>query len=108
MIIQHKIKITEATQKAPQLLGDYSKGYDRLSNGLLLSQAIGYSHFSNFKLINYYLGIEFSQGFTQNRRTINFDTGISDPRQRVDVFASVVFRWYFPIYKRQPQHFYFF
>lgn len=106
--IQHKIKITEATQKAPQLLGDYSKGYDRLSNGLMLSQAIGYSHFSNFKLINYYLGIEFSQGFTQNRRTINFDTGISDPRQRVDVFASVVFRWYFPIYKRQPQDFYFF
>lgn len=106
--LQHKIKITEASQKAPQLLGDYTKGYDRLSNGLLISQSLGYSHFSNYKLINYYLGIEIIEGFTQNRRTMNFDTGKNDPKQRIDIMASVVFRWYFPIYKRQPQDFYFY
>lgn len=106
--LQHKIKITEASQKAPQLLGDYIQGYDRLSNGLLLSQSIGYSHFSNYKLINYYAGIEFFQGLTQNRRSINFDTGKNDPSKRLDVMGSVIFRWYFPIYRRQAQDFYFY
>lgn len=106
--LQHKIKVTEASQKAPQLLGDYIKGYDRLSNGLVLTQALGYSHFSDYKLINYYMGIEFYEGFTQNRRTVNFDTGKPDNRPRLDIIGNVVFRWYFPVYKRQPQDFYFY
>lgn len=106
--LQHKIKITEASQKAPQLLGDYLKGYDRLSNGIMVTQAIGYSHFSDYKLINYYIGVEFYEGITQNRRTVNFDTGKPENNQRLDLFGNVVFRWYFPVYKRQPQDFYFY
>lgn len=106
--MQHKIKITEASQKAPQVLGDYAKGYDRLTSGVLMSQGIGYSHFSSYKLINYYVGIEFIEGFTKSRRSINFDKGKYDGTNRLDIIGSVVLRWYFPIYKRQPQEFYFY
>ncbi|HAW19886.1 MAG TPA: hypothetical protein DCX14_06865 [Flavobacteriales bacterium] len=106
--MQHKINITEASQKVPQLIGDYLKGYDRFTNGFLASQSFGYSHFSDYKLVNYYIGVEFVEGFTQNRRAINFDTGVNDPTKRMDVMGSMVFRWYFPIYKRQPQEFYFY
>src|SRR5690606_25361379 len=107
-LMQHKIKIQESTRTAHHVIGDYAKGYDRLSNGLSLSQSIGYTHFSNYKLINYYVGVEFFEGFTKNRRTVNFDTGLHDGRQRIDIIGSVVVRWYFSIYKRQPQDFYFY
>ncbi|MEZ4720641.1 MAG: hypothetical protein R2813_02060 [Flavobacteriales bacterium] len=107
-LMQHKIKIQEASQSAYHVIGDYAKGYDRLSNGFMLSQSLGYSHFSNYKLVNYYIGVELFEGFTENRRTVNYDTGMHDGRQRFDIVGSFVFRWYIPIYKRQPQDFYFY
>lgn len=106
--MQHKIRIQEQSQKVPQLQGEYIKGYDRLSNGAMISQSIGYSHFSNYKLINYYIGFELHEAFTQNRRSINYDTGKRDSQNRIDIMGSVIFRWYFPMYKRQPQEFYFY
>src|SRR5690606_32718291 len=96
--MQHKIRIQEVSQSAPQVIGDYAKGYDRMSNGIMFSQSIGYSHFSNYKLINYYVGIELYEGITENRRTVNYDTGLHDGKRRTDILASVVLRWYFPVY----------
>jgi hypothetical protein len=107
-LFQHRIKIQETSQSTPQILGDYAKGYDRLTNGFMLAQSFGYSHFSDYKLINYFIGVEFFEGFTENRRTVNYDTGLHDATKRIDIFGSVVIRWYFPIYKRKPQDFYFY
>lgn len=106
--MQHRIYIQETSQKVPQLQGDYIKGYDRLSNGWMLRQSIGYTHFSDHRLINYYVGIDLSQGFTMNRRTVNYDTGLADTQQRIDIAAALVLRWYLPIYKRRTQEFYFY
>lgn len=106
--MQHKIRIEDDLGSVPQLQGDYIKGYDRLSNGWLVSQSIGYQHFSNYRLVNYYIGVEFYEAWTQNRRTVNFDTGMHDNRTRFDVLGTLVFRWYFPTYKRQPKEFYFY
>ena len=106
--MQHKIRILEQSQKVPQLLGEYIKGYDRLTNGFMLSQSVGYSHFSNYKLVNYYIGFEIHEAFTQNRRSLNYDTGIKDDHNRLDIMGSILLRWYFPMYKRQPQEFYFY
>lgn len=106
--LQHHIKIQEVSKSSPQIMGDYAKGYDRLSNGFMLSQSIGYSHFSNYKFINYYIGIEFYEGFTKNRRTVNYDTGLHDGSKRNDICGSIIIRWYFPVYKRKPQDFYFY
>ena len=72
--LQHKIRIQDDTRTVVQLTGEYKKGYDRLTNGLALTEFIGYQHISKNRFVNFYLGVEFTQGFTQNRRSWNFDT----------------------------------
>lgn len=107
-VMQHKIRIKEEFEDLPQLAGDYRKGYDRLSNGWCLTQSIGYQHFGNYRFVNFYLGLEMFEGFTQNRRTINFDTKEHDNTQRLDLISTIVLKWYFPMYKRKPSEYYFY
>lgn len=107
-VMQHKIKIIEVAEQVPQLIGEYKKGYDQLTYGFTLSQNLGYQHFSNYRLFNFYIGVEVYEGFTRNRRTMNFNTMSADPRQRIDVLANFVLRWYFPLYKRKPSDYYFY
>lgn len=106
--MQHKIRIQDNLESVPQLQGDYRKGYDRLTNGWLISQSVGYQHFSNYRLVNYYIGFEFYEAITENRRSFNYDTGEHDGRTRLDILGTMVVRWYFPTYKRQPKEFYFY
>jgi len=106
--MEHKLFIRDEFGEVPQLEGEYIKGYDRLTNGFALRQTIGYQHFSNYRYFNYFIGLEFTEGFTRNRRDLNFDTMQRDNSQRIDIFCSLVARWYFPFYKRQPKEFYFY
>ena len=106
--MQHRIRIQDELESIPQIQGDYKKGYDRYSNGLSLMQGIGYQHFSNYRFINYYVGLEIHEGFTQNRRYVNFDTMKPDSKARLDLLINLTLRWYFPMYKRQPKDFYFY
>lgn len=99
-VMQHKIWIETPKLASPQLAGDYKKGYDRLTNGLSLNQFIGYHHLSNNKLINFYIGLDLHQGFTQNRRTLNYNTGMADTRQRLDLLIGLKAGWILPLYKR--------
>ena len=98
--LQHKILIETPDSPIPYLEGEYRKGYDRLTSGLSVSEFIGYINFSSKKLINFYAGFEFTQAFTKNRRVINFDTGLSDDKSRIDLFTGFRIGWVFPIYKR--------
>ncbi|NNC84324.1 MAG: hypothetical protein HKN79_12170, partial [Flavobacteriales bacterium] len=66
-LLQHKIRLETRNNDVPQLEGEYLKGYDRLSNGLTLHQFIGYQFLSNKRLVNFSLGIEGYQAFTQSR-----------------------------------------
>src|SRR5690606_34246815 len=70
---QHKIRIETDPEQVPQLSKEYKKGYDRLSNGIAISQFIGYRYFTSYKFLNLYGGFEIIEGFTQNRRKWNFD-----------------------------------
>jgi len=106
--LQHRILIQNDFTNVPQLSDAYKKGYDRLSNGLFVSQSIGYQHFSNYTLVNYFIGVQFMQGFTENRRTVNYDTGLHDNQKRLDAMASLVLRWYIPLYRKKPKDFYFY
>jgi hypothetical protein len=106
--MQHKIRIQEELETLPQLSKAYKRGYDRLTNGWCLSQSLGYQHFSTRRFINYYCGIELYEGFTMNRRSLNFDTQLRDDRQRLDIMGSIVLRWYFPMYKREAREYYFY
>lgn len=102
-VMQHKIWIETPRLASPQLAGDYKKGYDRLTNGLSLNQFIGYQHLSNKKLINFYVGFDFHQGFTQNRRTVNFNTGLADTRNRLDMLVGLKVGWILPLYGRESK-----
>lgn len=106
-LLQHKMRVEDRQVNTPQLAWPYQRGYDRLTNGLLLSQLIGYQLFSNNKLINFYAGVELNEAFTQNRRPYNFSEKREDNEPRFD--ASVGFRvgWMILLYKRAPRDFYY-
>lgn len=85
-LLQHKIRIQDDPNiTVASLLDDYRKGYDRLTNGLALSQYIGYQVLSRNRRINLSVGADFIQGFTQNRRSFDFDTQMQDTRERLDL-----------------------
>jgi hypothetical protein len=95
--IQHKILIQAPTRLVPQLDKTYRKGYDRMSNGALLSIGSGFKFLERKKLLRFNVGCHADFGFTPNRRAWNFDEGKSDNRKRLDIFVGVKFGWIIPI-----------
>lgn len=106
--IQHKIRIETIGNTVPQLSKEYKKGYDRLSNGLLLSENLGYLYLSNNRLVNFYFGFECMQGFTKSRRSFDYDLMKPDTKKRLDVFYGGKIAWILPLYKKAPQSFYYY
>ncbi len=104
--LQHKIRIETEGNNVPALFGDYSKGYDRLSNGFALKQFVGYLYLGKRKLYNFFIGIEFWQAFTKNRRDYNFDMMKKDDTLKKDFLYSFKFGWILPIYIQQTQKYY--
>jgi len=106
-LLQHKIRIENADGAAHQINGDYKKGYDRLTNGLSVSEYIGYMFYGKNNLLNFYSGFEFTQAWTQNRRSYNFDTQSKDVTKRLDLLIGAKIGWMIPIYNRKPQKYYY-
>ena len=107
--LQHKIRIdTERNAFVPALTKDYLKGYDRLTNGILIQPTLGYLHLSNSRLLNFSIQLEYCLAFTQNRRSYNFDEIAVDNKKRTDSFFNVRFNWLLPIYKKRAKDFYYF
>lgn len=98
--IQHKIRIEVIGNNVPQLDKNYKKGYDRLTNGLLLSENVGYLFLSNNRLVNFYVGLECMQGFTSSKRDYDFDKMKPDTQKRIDVLTGVKVAWILPLYKQ--------
>ncbi len=106
-ILQHKIRIENTGSSIPSIEKDYKKGYDRLTNGFCYTLFAGYMNFSNNRLVNFYAGFEFTQAFTVNRRSFNFDTREQDQKQRKDMLFGIRAGWVIPIYKRAPKDYYY-
>ncbi len=106
-LLQHKIRIEDKGNRAPQLNDDYKKGYDRLTNGLSLTEFFGYINFSNRRLVNFMAGFEFTQAFTRSRRDFNFDTMTRDDKTRLDLLFGFRVAWIIPFYKRVPREYYY-
>jgi hypothetical protein len=98
--LQHWIEIQSPENRAPQLRGDYFKGYDRMTNGVAFTQSIGYMNLANNRRTNFYLGLDFTQAITKNRRSWNFDERRRDDRQRLDLLVGIRFGYIFPAYKK--------
>ena len=107
-LLQHKIKIDVKDNNVPELDDNYKKGYDHLTNGLALTEFIGYMHCGNSRKINFFAGIEFTQAFTKNRRDYNFDTMSKDNSKRLDLLFGIKAGWFFPIYKHAVNTYYYY
>ena len=106
-LLQHKIRIENTDGAAHQINGDYIKGYDRLTNGLSVSEYVGYMFYGKNNLLNFYSGIEFTQAWTQNRRSFNFDTQSQDLTKRLDLLMGAKIGWMIPFYSRKPSKYYY-
>ncbi len=104
--MQHKIRIEHQTSEVPQLEGEYLKGYDRLSGGLLFTQFLGYQYLGNARFANFFFGFEFMQGFTKSLRSYNIDTMDKDSDNRLDMLTGFRAGWSLPIYRRAPADIY--
>lgn len=106
-LLQHKIKIDVDKDDVPELSKEYKKGYDRMSNGLALTENISYLYCGNKRLLNFMIGIECTQAFTQNRRSYNFDQRAADTKKRVDLLYGIRVGWFFPLYRHAVNSFYY-
>jgi len=107
-LLQHKIRIENSDNAAYQIKGDYKKGYDRLTNGLALSEFVGYMYFGKSRLVSFFAGFEFTQAWTQNRRSYNFDTMGPDKTNRLDLLYGFKIGWIIPLHKRSPDKYYYY
>ena len=105
--LQHRIQIDYRDAQIPQLEGDYIKGYDRLTYGFGLNEFVGYMHYGKRKLINFYVGLDFMQTWTKNRRGYNYDELSSDNKVRHDNLLGFRFGWMMTLYRRAPEKFYY-
>lgn len=99
--LQHKIRIQDNTNSAPQVTPPYSAGYDRLTNGWSLTQFIGYQVISRDKTVNFFIGLDFVEGFTRNQRGYNFDTRQTDNQKRKDILYGIKLGWSLPLWTSQ-------
>ncbi|MBI9035886.1 MAG: hypothetical protein JEZ03_15600 [Bacteroidales bacterium] len=100
-IMYHKIHIEVDNNNAPQLIDDYKKGYDRLTFGYNLEEFIGFIHFDNSNLFNFYGGFEFRQAITKSIRAFDFDKMSSDNKQRIDLMYGIRVGWMIPIFREK-------
>lgn len=96
--IMHKIIIDAGKDAVPQLSKEYLKGYDRLSQGLMLSQFIGLIKLERGKLVNLYGGIETTQGITKGVRPWDFYQGKKMDNLRFDFLIGIKVGWMIPVF----------
>ena len=104
--LQHKIRIDNEGNDIPQIYGDYKKGYDHLTNGIAFNEFVGYRHYARNKMMNFYIGVEFTQAFTKNRRAYNYNTMDYDNKSRLDLLYSLKIGMIVPFIRRVPNDFY--
>ena len=104
----HKIRIEDIGNQSPQLNADMRKGYDRLCMGFTTSQFVGYRHFSNNHKINFFVGVEFIQAFTQDVRQYDYNAQTTYTDKRVDLLSGFKFGWTFPLYKKSDNQYYYY
>lgn len=105
--INHWIFFDNAGNDSPQVLDEYTKGYDRYSGGFLFKQSIGYMYLSTRRRINFKISFELLEAFSYNYREFNYDTGLSDTDQHLDLLYGIRLNWYVPIYQKPSEEFFF-
>lgn len=97
--MQHKVRLEVPSSNVPAVDPELRYGYDRLTNGLGVTQSFGYIHHSQNRFLNFYVGGWFSQNFTASRRDVQFDIGVPDQSSRLDLLWGIRAGWSFLIYR---------
>lgn len=98
--MQHRIDFNSSEVTLPQVNGEYEKGYDKLTYGFATKQFLGYQFLESTKKIHVRGGFEFNQGFTQGRRTWDFDANKSGLDSRFDGTIAFKIGLIVPIYTK--------
>ncbi len=106
--LQHKIYIENDGNNIPEVIGDYRKGYDKLTNGFGANEFLGYIHYSNSQIFNFFAGLEFSQAFTKNRRSFDFYLRTAETQKRTDMLFSIKIGFNVMLSKRKTNNYYYF
>lgn len=104
---QNKIKLELSESNAPHLDDEMKKGYDRLTNGFLCSQFIGFQYLDTRRRINFFIGWEFNQAYTKNRRSWDYNKNEQPSQElRKDFSSGFKLGWIIPIYLIETQKYY--
>jgi hypothetical protein len=101
--LQHKIWIETPNNNSPQLSTEFKRGYDRLCDGVSLSQFLGYHYLSAERRVNFRIGLELIWAGTRERRTVRYDTGLPAHEARNDLLGGLKISWILPIYERSEK-----
>lgn len=98
-LMAHKIKFSDSRNALAQTRAGRAYGYDRLTRGFTLKESISYKYFSNDRRLNIDFAFDFFQGFTDEVRAINFDTGLPTIKDRLDLMYGIRLIWTLPYYR---------
>ena len=99
----HRIDILSSQITIPQVNDQYEAGYDKLTYGLATKQYIGYQYLVNKNRYHFKAGVEFNQGFTQGRRTWDFNANKSGLDKRFDTSIALKFGIIVPVYTKDAK-----
>ncbi len=106
--MQYHTRIENKDLSANAINDDYAKMYDRLRNGFSTTQVLGYRYMGNRNLANFFIAIEITQGWTNNRRSYNADLSDSQMGKSMDLLVGVKLAWIIPFYGRAPKDYYYY
>lgn len=107
--IMHKIRIEVENNGAPQLKGDYKRGYDRLTGGLMLNQSVGFMYFGDNKLMNFTFSVEIFEAWVKPYRDYYFDLMAPPPESRqFDLLIGPKIAWMIPLRQRNVNKYYYY
>lgn len=106
--LQHKIYIEHKDKSAPQITGNYLKGYDELKRGFATNVFLGYLYLGNTNKVNFLAGLDFTMGFTQHARPYSFTDMKYNSGSFTDIYTGIKIGWIIPVYKRAPSEFYYY
>jgi len=107
-MLEHKIRFEHKNNIIPQLKDDYKRGYDHLSNGLSVSEFIGYMSLSDKKFVNFFVGFEFTQAWTKCQRKYDFNLMQEYDTKYFDLLSGFKIGWIIPIYSKSNQKYYYY
>jgi len=105
--MRHKIRIQDDTRSVTQITSDYQKGYDRFTGGLALNQFVGWQQVGKNKRVNFTIGFECIQGFTNTLRSWDFNEMRKLDDQRFDLRFGLRMSWILPFYLTKSDEIYY-